>query len=83
MVHTRRKIVVSVSKTSKDEATKGVSLVVQVVLPDGRTITATVPFDGCQEFSLDTGTQSKQERQQNWHDNPLAVAPMVLGPILM
>jgi hypothetical protein len=54
-----------------------------VRLPDGRTITATVPFDGCREFSLDTSTQSKQQRQQNWHNNPLAVAPMVLGPLMM
>jgi hypothetical protein len=54
----------------------------QVVLPDGRTIMATVPFDGCQEFSLDTSTQNKQQRQQNWHDNPLAVAPMFFGPLL-
>lgn len=54
----------------------------QVVLPDGRTIMATVPFDGCQEFSLDTSTLSKQQRKQNWHDNPLAVAPMFLGPLL-
>lgn len=55
----------------------------RVRLPDGRSVMATVPFHGCREFSLDTGTQSKQERQQNWHDNPLAVAPMVLGPMLL
>mmetsp|Transcript_14333 Transcript_14333/g.29656 ORF Transcript_14333/g.29656 Transcript_14333/m.29656 type:complete len:146 (-) Transcript_14333:1510-1947(-) len=55
----------------------------RVRLPDGRSVNATVPFHGCREFSLDTGTQSKQERQQNWHDNPLAVAPMILGPMLL
>eukprot|EP00536_Pseudo-nitzschia_multiseries_P006365 jgi/Psemu1/192962/e_gw1.134.61.1 len=54
----------------------------RVRLPDGRTVMATVPFNGCREFSLDTSTRTKQERQQNWHDNPLAVAPMVLGPLL-
>ena len=54
----------------------------RVRLPDGRTIMATVPFNGCKEFSLDTSTLSKQQRQQNWHDNPLAVAPMFVGPFL-
>ena len=54
----------------------------RVRLPDGRSILATVPFNGCKEFSLDTSTQTKQQRQQNWHDNPLAVAPMFLGPLL-
>ena len=53
-----------------------------VRLPDGRTIVVTVPYNGCREFSLDTSTLSKQQRQQNWHDNPLAVAPMVFGPML-
>ena len=55
----------------------------QVRFADGRTMVVTVPFNGCQEFSLDTGTQSKRQRQQNWHDNPLAIAPMVLGPLMM
>jgi len=54
----------------------------RVRLPDGRSVMATVPFHGCKEFSLDTSTQTKQERQQNWNDNPLAVAPMFLGPML-
>ena len=54
----------------------------RVRLTDGRTIVATVPYDGCREFSLDTSTQSRQQRQQNWHDNPLAVAPMVFGPLM-
>ncbi len=54
----------------------------RVRLPDGRSIVATVPFHGCKEFSLDTSTQTKHERQQNWHDNPLAVAPMFMGPML-
>ena len=54
----------------------------RVVLPDGRSIMATVPYNGCKEFSLDTSTLSKQQRQQNWHDSPLAVAPMFVGPFL-
>lgn len=54
----------------------------KVKLPDGRNILATVPSDNCREFYLNTSTQSQQERQQNWHDNPLAVAPMFLGPML-
>lgn len=52
----------------------------KVRLPDGRTIEAALPYDGCREFSLDTRTQSRQQKQQNWHDNVLSVAPMSLGP---
>ena len=68
-------------KVPKGKRKKGERFTVR--LPSGKTITVTVPFDGCKEFSVDTSTQTKQERQQNWHDNPLAVAPMVLGPLMM
>ena len=54
----------------------------KVRLPDGRTIDATVPANGVKEFYLDTSTKTKQQKQQNWHDNPLAVLPMAVGPFL-
>ena len=54
----------------------------KVRLPDGRTIDATVPSNNCKEFYLDTSTKTKQQKQQNWHDNPLAVLPMAVGPFL-
>jgi hypothetical protein len=50
----------------------------RVKVPDGRTVDATVPPGNVQEFYLRLPT-----RKQNWHDNPLAVAPMVFGPLFL
>jgi hypothetical protein len=50
----------------------------RVRVPDGRTVDATVPPGNVQEFYLRLPT-----RKQNWHDNPLAVAPMVFGPLFL
>jgi hypothetical protein len=50
----------------------------RVRIPDGRTVDATVPPGNVQEFYLRLPT-----RKQNWHDNPLAVAPMVFGPLFL
>jgi len=48
-----------------------------VKLADGRSVSATVPMDGPEEFQLSVEKKSSQ----NWHDSPLAVAPMFLGPL--
>jgi hypothetical protein len=50
----------------------------RVQVPDGRMVDATAPLDNAQEFYLRLPT-----RKQNWHDNPLAVAPMLFGPIFL
>jgi hypothetical protein len=50
----------------------------RVKVPDGRTVDATVPPGYVQEFYL-----RLPPRKQNWHDNPLAVAPMVFGPMFL
>jgi hypothetical protein len=50
----------------------------RVKVPDGRTIDATVPPGYVQEFYL-----RLPRRKQNWHDNPLAVAPMIFGPMFL
>jgi hypothetical protein len=57
-------------------ATPGTKFRVRV--PDGRTVDATVPPGNVQEFYL-----RLPPRRQNWHDNPLAVAPMVFGPLFL
>jgi hypothetical protein len=57
-------------------ATTGTKFRVRV--PDGRTVDATVPPGNVQEFYL-----RLPPRKQNWHDNPLAVAPMVFGPLFL
>ena len=57
-------------------ATPGTKIRVRV--PDGRTVDVTVPPGNIQEFYLRLPT-----RKQNWHDNPLAVAPMVFGPLFL
>jgi hypothetical protein len=44
-------------------------------IPDGRTINAVVPPGNVSEFHLKV-----PPKKQNWHDNPLAVAPMTFGP---
>jgi hypothetical protein len=49
---------------------------IRVKVPDGRTVDATVPVGNVQEFYL-----RLPPRRQNWHDNPLAVAPMVVAPL--
>lgn len=50
----------------------------KVRIPDGRTITVVVPPNVTDYFQVKVPT-----KKQNWHDNPLAVAPMVVGPFLM
>lgn len=57
-------------------ATPGTKFRVRV--PDGRTVDATVPPGNVQEFYL-----RLPPRKQNWHNNPLAVAPMVFGPLFL
>jgi len=58
----------------------------KVRLDDGQTIEATVPNNNLKEFYLDvsgTATENaKRKRKQNWHENPLAVLPMTIGPFL-
>merc|ERR1719148_471773 len=58
----------------------------KVRLDDGQTIEATVPNNNLKEFYLDmSGTaneNAKRKRKQNWHENPLAVLPMTIGPFL-
>ena len=46
---------------------------------DGRSITATVPTNDVSEFYLKV---DEEKKKQNWHDNPLAVLPMTVGPFL-
>jgi hypothetical protein len=48
----------------------------RVRIPDGRTVDAVVPQGNVTEFHLKVN-----QKKQNWHDNPLAVAPMTLGPL--
>jgi hypothetical protein len=52
----------------------------QVRIPDGRTITVVVPpnIDATDYFHVKV-----PNKKQNWHDNPLAIAPMTVGPFLM
>merc|ERR1712238_325750 len=58
----------------------------KVRLQDGQTIEATVPNNNIKEFYLDvskTATENaKRKQKQNWHENPLAVLPMTIGPFL-
>jgi len=51
---------------------------IRVQIRPGQTIEATVPEGSPKEFYVRVPRQ-----QQNWHDNPLAVAPMTVGPFLM
>lgn len=51
---------------------------IRVRVPDGRTVEATVPPGNLTEFYL-----RLPNKKQNWHNNPLAVAPMTLGPLLL
>jgi hypothetical protein len=51
---------------------------IRVRVPDGRTIDATVPAGNLSEVYL-----RLPNKKQNWHDNPLAVAPMTLGPMFL
>ena len=54
-----------------------------VTLPDGRTIVATVPQNNMTEFHIDVGVEKQKPKKQNWHDNPLAVLPMTVGPFCL
>merc|ERR1712238_153869 len=58
----------------------------KVRLDDGQTIEATVPNNNIKEFYLDVSKtaieNAKRKRKQNWHENPLAVLPMTIGPFL-
>jgi hypothetical protein len=54
-----------------------------VTLPDGRTIVATVPQNNMTEFYIDVGLEKQKPKKQNWHDNPLAVLPMTVGPFCL
>jgi hypothetical protein len=51
----------------------------KVRIPDGRTITVVVPPNvaGGDYFQVKV-----PNKKQNWHDNPLALAPMAVGPFL-
>jgi hypothetical protein len=54
-----------------------------VTLPDGSTIVATVPQNNMTEFYIDVGMEKQKPKKQNWHDNPLAVLPMTVGPFFL
>jgi hypothetical protein len=54
-----------------------------VCLPSGRTIVATVPQNNLEEFYIDVGMEKQKPKKQNWHDNPLAVLPMTVGPFFL
>jgi hypothetical protein len=55
---------------------------IRVRVNDGRIIEATIPADpGVTEFYVRVPPQ--QSQQQNWHDHPLAIAPMALGPFFL
>mmetsp|Transcript_16535 Transcript_16535/g.21641 ORF Transcript_16535/g.21641 Transcript_16535/m.21641 type:complete len:97 (+) Transcript_16535:162-452(+) len=49
----------------------------QVRIPDGRTISVVVPPNVTDYFHVKV-----PNKKQNWHDNPLAVVPMAVGPFL-
>jgi hypothetical protein len=51
----------------------------RVRIADGRTVTVVVPRGKVsgEEFQLKV-----PNKKQNWHDNPLAVLPMTIGPFL-
>jgi len=53
----------------------------KVRIPDGRTVNAVVPQGNVSEFHLKV--DQSQAKKQNWHNNPLAVAPMIFGPLFM
>jgi hypothetical protein len=56
---------------------------IRVRVNDGRIIEATIPEEpGVTEFYVRVPPQS-QPQQQNWHDHPLAIAPMALGPFFL
>eukprot|EP00588_Corethron_pennatum_P006418 CAMPEP_0194287672 /NCGR_PEP_ID=MMETSP0169-20130528/35265_1 /TAXON_ID=218684 /ORGANISM="Corethron pennatum, Strain L29A3" /LENGTH=164 /DNA_ID=CAMNT_0039034445 /DNA_START=206 /DNA_END=700 /DNA_ORIENTATION=+ len=50
----------------------------KVRIPDGRNIDVVVPPGNVSEFQIKVPT-----KKQNWHDNPLAVAPMAFAPFFM
>lgn len=50
----------------------------RVQIPDGRMMNVTIPPGPPAEFQVKV-----PNKKQNFHDNPIAVAPMTLGPLLM
>jgi hypothetical protein len=59
---------------------------IRVRVDDGRIIEATIPTEppGVSEFYVRVPPlQQEQRRNQNWHDHPLAIAPMAIGPFFL
>ena len=57
---------------------------IRVRVDDGRIIEATVPTEpGVAEFYVRVPPQHQSQNQQNWHDHPLAIAPMAVGPFFL
>lgn len=67
---------------------------IRIRIDDGRLIEAVVPDGNVNEFFLrvppvegatnrqQQSNSSSQSQRQNWHNHPLAIAPMAIGPFL-